>query len=314
MPLDPQVQAVLDQMAALGLPSMDTLSPEDARRQMEMTRAAAPPGEPVHDVEDRTIPGPAGEIPIRIYRPSAEQSLPALVYFHGGGWVIGSIQTHDAVCRSLTNGAQCVVISVDYRLAPEHKFPAAADDAYAATRWVADNAASHGVDPARIAVGGDSAGGNLAAVVALMAKERGGPAIVYQVLVYPVTDHNLDTASYQANAEGYLLTKRSMIWFWNHYLNSDADGLDPRASPLRAADLSGLPPALVITAEYDPLRDEGAAYAERLKQAGVPVVYSNYDGMIHGFFGMSAMLDKAKQAVGEVCGALGVAFAEPSRV
>jgi acetyl esterase len=309
MPLDPQAQAVLDQMATLGLPAFDTLTPEQARRQMELTRAAAPPGEPVHQVEDRIIPGPEGEIPVRIYRPEGDGPLPALVYFHGGGWVIGNIQTHDAVARSLTNGAQCVVISVDYRLAPEHKFPAAAEDAYAATRWVAENAAAIGVDPARIAVGGDSAGGNLAAVVALMAKERGGPPLVYQMLIYPVTDFNLETASYQQNAEGYLLTKRSMIWFWNHYLRDESDARDPHASPLQAADLSGLPPALVITAEFDPLRDEGAAYAERLRQAGVPVVYSNYDGMIHGFFGMSLLLDKAKQAVGEACGALRSAFA-----
>lgn len=312
MPLDPQAQAVLDQMATLGLPMLDTLSPEDARRQMEMTRAAAPPGDPVHQVEDRSIPGPGGEIPVRIYRPEGSGPLPALVYFHGGGWVIGNIQTHDATCRSLTNGAQCVVISVDYRLAPESKFPAAAEDSYAATQWVAANAASLGIDPARIAVGGDSAGGNLAAVVALMAKERGGPPLVYQVLIYPVTDYNLETASYEENAEGYLLTKRSMIWFWNHYLANESDGADPHASPMRAADLSGLPPALVITADFDPLRDEGAAYAERLEQAGVPVVYTNYDGMIHGFFGMSLVLDKAKLAVGEVCGVLRSAFAVAS--
>jgi acetyl esterase len=312
MPLDPQAQALLDQMATLGLPAFDTLTPEQARRQMEMTRAAAPPGEPVHSVEDRAIPGPGGEIPVRIYRPEGNGPLPALVYFHGGGWVIGNIETHDGSCRALTNGAQCVVISVDYRLAPESKFPAAADDSYAATKWVAEHAAELNIDPARIAVGGDSAGGNLAAVVALMAKEQGGPALAYQVLVYPVTDYNLETASYRENAEGYLLSKNSMIWFWDHYLATPADGKNPHASPMQAADLAGLPPALVITAEFDPLRDEGAAYAERLKQAGVPVVYTLYPGMIHGFFGMSAVLDKAKQAVGEVCGALRSAFAVPS--
>ncbi|MGD9891380.1 MAG: alpha/beta hydrolase [Dehalococcoidia bacterium] len=309
MALDPQVQAVLDQMATLGLPAFNTLSPEQARRQMEMTRAAAPPGDPVHQVEDRTIPGPGGEIPVRIYRPEGDGPLPALVYFHGGGWVIGNIETHDATCRSLTNGAQCVVISVDYRLAPEHKFPAAADDSYAATKWVVDHAAELSIDPARIAVGGDSAGGNLAAVVALMAKEQGGPALVYQALIYPVTDYGYETASYKENAEGYLLSKDSMVWFWDHYLSSPADGKNPHASPLQAKDLNGLPPALVITAGYDPLRDEGAAYAERLKQAGVPVVYTLYPGMIHGFFGMGAVLDKAKEAVGEVCGALRSAFA-----
>ncbi len=312
MPIDPQAQVVLDQMAALGLAALDTLSPEDARRQSEMRRASAPPGDPVHHVENRSIPGPGGEIPVRVYRPSDERSLPALVYFHGGGWVLGNLDSHDATCRSLTNGGQCVVISVDYRLAPESKFPAAADDAFAATTWVAENAASLGIDPARIAVGGDSAGGNLAAAVTLMAKEQGGPSIVYQVLLYPVTDYDFDTASYQSNAEGYMLTKRSMIWFWNHYLADPADGQNPYASPLRATDLSGLPPALVMTAEFDPLRDEGAAYAERLQQAGVPVVYTDYPGMIHGFFGMALILDKAKQAVGEVCGALRSAFAVPT--
>jgi acetyl esterase len=258
------------------------------------------------------IPGPGGEIPVRIYRPSDDDRLPALVYFHGGGWVLGNLDSHDATCRLLTNGAQCVVISVDYRLAPEHKFPAAADDAYAATTWVAENAAPLGIDPRRIAVGGDSAGGNLAAAVTLMAKEQGEPSIAYQVLIYPVTNHSFDTTSYETNAEGYMLTRRSMIWFWNHYLAEPADGQNAYASPLQADDLGGLPPALVITAEFDPLRDEGAAYAERLKQAGVPVKYTDYPGMIHGFFGMSLMLDTAKQAVSDVCGEVRSAFAVPS--
>jgi acetyl esterase len=312
MPLDPQAQVLLDQMAALGLAPLDTLSAEDARRQSEMRRAAAPPGDPVHQVENGTIPGPSGEIPVRIYRPEGDGLLPALVYFHGGGWVLGNLDSHDATCRSLTNGAQCVVISVDYRLAPEHKFPAAVDDAYIATQWVAENAGSLGIDPGRIAVGGDSAGGNLAAAVTLLAKERSGPAIAYQVLIYPVTNYSFDTASYETNAEGYMLTKRSMVWFWNHYLADPADGQNPCASPLKAADLSGLPPAMVITAEFDPLRDEGAAYAERLRQAGVPVVYADYPGMIHGFFGMALMLDTAKQAVSDVCGELHSALAVAS--
>jgi acetyl esterase len=308
MSLDPQVKALLDQMAALNLPAISTLSPEAARQQVEMTRAAAPPGQPVHQVEDRTIPGPAGEIPIRIYRPADDGPLPALVYFHGGGWVICNIGTHDAVCRSLANGSGCVVISVEYRLAPEHPFPAAAEDAYAATRWVVENAAALGVDPARVAVGGDSAGGNLTAAVTLMARDQGGPPLAFQLLVYPVTDASYDTASYTENAEGYMLTRVSMEWFWNHYLRDEADRTNPLASPLRAESLSGLPPALVITAEFDPLRDEGEAYADRLRQAGVPVVCSRYDGMIHGFFGMELVLDQAKRAVAEASNALRAAL------
>jgi acetyl esterase len=309
MPPDPQAKAVLDQMAALGAPPLGTLSPHEHRQMMLMTRAAAPPGPEVQRVEDRTIPGPAGEIPVRLYYPSDGPALPALVYFHGGGWVIGSIETHDATCRELATAADCLVVSVDYRLAPEHKFPAAAEDAYAATRWVAEHAAEIGADPRRIAVGGDSAGGNLAAVVALMARDRGGPSLAFQLLVYPVTDYNFHTESYRQNAEGYLLTRHSMQWFWNHYLTSEADGGNPHASPIRAKDLSGLPPALVITAEFDPLRDEGEAYTNRLREAGVPAAYTCYEGMIHGFFGMSAVVDKAKQAVGEAAGALQVAFA-----
>ncbi len=309
MPLDPQAQTVLDQMIALGLPPLGTLSPEETRRSMELRNAALPPGEPVAKVEDRTIPGPAGEIPIRIYWPEGTGPFPVLVYFHGGGWVIGSITSHDATCRTLTNAAGCMIVSVDYRLAPEHKFPAAAEDAYTATKWVAEHGAAIGADPRRVAVGGDSAGGNLAAVVSLMARERGGPPLAYQLLVYPVTDYRFDTPSYGENAEGYLLTKQSMEWFWNHYLNDASQGDHPYASPLRAQDLRGLPPALVITAEYDPLRDEGAAYAARLQEAGVPAACSRYDGMIHGFFGMSLLLDKAKLAVGEAAGALKAVFA-----
>lgn len=309
MPLDPQARAVLDQMAALGLPPLGTLSPEETRRNMELRQAALPPGEPVASVEDRTIPGPANAIPIRIYRPASDAPLPVLVYFHGGGWVIGSINTHDSICRTLANAAACIVVSVDYRLAPEHKFPAAVEDAYAATVWCATHAATFGGDPRRVAVGGDSAGGNLAAVVALLARDQGAPSLVYQILIYPVTDYRFDTPSYRENAEGYLLTRDGMRWFWGHYLSDAAQGAHPHASPLRAQNLAGLPPALVITAEFDPLRDEGEAYAARLQEAGVPVVCSRYDGMIHGFFGMTLMLDKARQAVGEVASTLRAAFA-----
>jgi acetyl esterase len=299
-------------MAAAGLGSglsafkdMDAIQ---ARQLMEMMKVEAPL-DPVGSTEDRTIPGPAGEIPIRIYRPeNATGPVPVVVFYHGGGWVIGNIESHDGGCRTLCHNSGCMVISVDYRLAPEAKFPAAADDCYAAVKWVAENAAALGVDPSRIAVGGDSAGGNLAAVVALMARDKGGPAIAFQMLIYPVTDHCYGTVSYRENANGYLLTEYSMRWFWGHYLNSDTDGLDPYASPLRAESLEGLPPALVQTAEFDPLRDEGEAYAARLKEAGVPVQFTRYNGLIHGYFGMSATLDAAKVAHQEAASALKSAF------
>ena len=220
-----------------------------------------------------------------------------LLYFHGGGWVIGNIESSDALCRILTNAAGCIVVSVDYRLAPEHPFPAAVDDAYHAAMWAAANAASFGGDPLRLAVGGDSAGGNLAAVVAQIARDRGKPAIRFQLLIYPVTDAACDTPSYSENADGYFLTRDAMQWFWNHYARSDADRNHPYASPLRASNLAGLPAALVITAEFDPLRDEGERYAERMRAAGTPVQLTRYDGMIHGFFAMGAMIDQGRTAI-----------------
>lgn len=308
MPLDPQAKAVLDLMASAGLPALWDLSPEAARRQMKETRPPVPPI-PVEGVHDRMVPGPNGEIPVRIYTPGGTPPFPVLVYFHGGGWVIGDIETHDNTCRELTNAAGCVVVSVDYRLAPEHKFPAPLDDCYAATCWVAEHAPNIGADASRLAVGGDSAGGNLAAAVALMARDRGGPRITHQLLVYPVTDHSFETVSYRENAEGYLLTKQAMKWFWDHYLRSAEDGANPLASPLRSNNLGGLPPATVITAEFDPLRDEGEAYGHRLRGAGVDATVSRYEGMIHGFFGMTAAVDKAREAMGEAANALKAAFA-----
>jgi acetyl esterase len=231
------------------------------------------------------------------------------VYFHGGGWVLGSLATHDGICRSLAAGAGCVVVSVDYRLAPEHRYPAAAEDCYAATQWCAAHAAELGADGSRVAVGGDSAGGNLSAVVAQMARDRGGPPLVFQLLIYPVTDAARDTQSYRENAEGYLLTAGDMAWFWNHYLgDARARGAEAYASPIRAASLAGLPPALVITAEFDPLRDEGEAYGAALESAGVAAKVTRYDGMIHGFFGLGAMIDRANSAVQEAAGTLRIAF------
>ena len=308
MPLEPEAQAYIDRLAAMNAPALEKMAPADARAQMrEMIPALGEP-EAVAAVADRTLPGPVGEIPVRVYTPERAATLPVLVYFHGGGWVIGDIETHDGLCRSLARSSGSLIVSVDYRLAPEHKYPAAVEDAYAATRWVAENAVSLGADPERIAVGGDSAGGNLAAVAALMARERGGPRLTFQLLIYPVTDHSFDTPSYHENAEGCLLRREAMAWFWNQYLSRPEEGKEPHASPLRAPDLSGLPPALVITAEYDPLRDEGEAYARWLEAAGVPVTLTRHDGMIHGF------LPQGRAAIDEAGAALAEAFAgAPSR-
>jgi acetyl esterase len=296
MPLDPGLKIVLDQLAANPGPQLHELPVEQARVFFDSMQLPRPDVEVAH-IEDRRVPGPAGEIPVRVYRPEAGSTLPALVYFHGGGWVIGSVETHDGSCRDLANRIGCVVVSVDYRLAPEHPYPAAAEDCFAATKWVSENAVELGIDPARIGIGGDSAGGNLTAVVALMARDRGGPALRHQLLVYPVTDADFSRASYRENAEGYLLTTKAMEWFWGHYVPDPAQRRDAYASPLRAADLSGLPPAFVLTAEYDPLRDEGEALAGRLAQAGVETRLTRYDGAIHGFFAMGLLAEVARRAI-----------------
>jgi len=309
MPLDPQAKALLDQINAMGGPELHELSVPDARQALVNLAAMQGPPQPIAKVEDRTIPAPAGAIPVRIYTPEARGPLPVLVYFHGGGWVLGSLDTTDGICRALANGAGCIVVSVDYRLAPEHRFPAAADDALHATQWVAANAASIGGDSKRIAIAGDSAGGNLTAVVAQMARDRGKPALAFQLLIYPVTDASFETVSYRDNANDYLLTRDAMQWFWNHYVPNAAERSNPYASPLRASSLKGLPPALVITAEFDPLRDEGEAYAARMREAGVPVTLTRYHGMVHGFFGMAAVLDQARNAIDDSSAALRAAFA-----
>ena len=266
-------------------------------------------GPEMASVESRDIDGPASKIPLRIYTPKGGAARkPGIVFFHGGGFVLCSLDTHDATCRQLAQGTDSVVVSVDYRLAPEAKFPAAPEDCYAATQWTALQARALGIDAGRIAVAGDSAGGNLAAVVALMCRDRGGHLPIHQLLIYPVTDFCFETASYSANGEGYFLSTDMMRWFWHHYLETDADGAHPHASPLRAPNLAGLPPATVLTAEYDPLRDEGRAYAQRLAAAGVPTQYTNYDGVFHGFFGMTEQLPRARQAIDEACAALRKAF------
>lgn len=304
MPLDKQSQAMVDQLNAPEAPKIEKLAPPQARETFNKvwpTLGGTPA--PVAKIENREIPGPAGKIPVRIYTPEGPGPFPVLVYFHGGGWVICSLDTHEPVCRALTAGAGCVTVSVDYRLAPEHKFPAAPNDSYAATKWVADNAASLNCNPAHLAVGGDSSGGNLAAVVCLMARERGGPKIAFQLLIYPATDSSFEQASHRELAEGYFLTRSRMMWFYGHYL-TDQDKLNPYACPLRANDLKGLPPALVITAEFDPLRDEGEDYGRRLRAAGVPVTVSRYDGTIHGFISMAGVIDKGKRGLEEASAAL----------
>jgi acetyl esterase/lipase len=269
-PIDPPLAAFLEQAALQ--PPLESLPVEVARQvYRELAAALGLPPPPVRTVVDRSIDGPGGPLTLRLYLPPGEPArpLPTLLYLHGGGWVIGDLETHDGLCRHLANAAGAVVVSVDYRLAPEHPFPASGEDAYAATRWVAANAAVIGGDAKRIAVGGDSAGGNLAAVVSLMARDRGGPRLVFQLLVYPVTDTpSANTTSYRENAEGYFLTAKTMHWFWNHYCGKNPDLSDPYLCPLRAKDLKRLPPALVITAEFDPLRDEGEAYTAHLREAG----------------------------------------------
>ena len=306
MPLDPQAQEVLDQLAALGLAPNHILTPEEARaNQLLRARAVGPE---VAKVEDRAIPGSDAQVPVRVYTPEGTGPFPVLSWFHGGGWVLGNLDTADATARYLAVEAGCVVVSVGYRLAPEAKFPVPLDDCFAATEWISQNAASISADTNKIAVGGDSAGGNLAAAVALRARDQRGPSLALQLLVYPVMARDFNTASYLQNGEGYMLTTDGMKWFWDHYLRNDADASNPYAAPAASKDLSGLPPALVITAEFDPLRDEGEAYAQRLKTAGVATTSSRYDGMLHGFFTMSAVIDKGKEAISEASSALRAAF------
>ncbi|PJN29611.1 alpha/beta hydrolase [Kitasatospora sp. CB02891] len=297
MPLHPQAEAVRAQRAAAGTPPLYTRTLAEARAaDLADIRAAAGNPEPVGSVEELTVPGPGGPLPLRVYRPERDGRLPVLLYLFGGGWTLGSPDTGDAICRRLTNAVGCVTVSVGYRLAPEHPFPAAVHDVIAGAEWIAANAAELGVDPERIAVGGDSAGGNLAAALTLAARERGGPALRHQLLVYPNTDHAADTPSVREHDDPLLFNRRSVAWYWGHYLADPADGADPLASPLRAPSLAGLPPATVITAEYDPLRDEGEAYARALRAAGVPVELRRYDGMPHGFFAMAGVLDDGRDA------------------
>jgi acetyl esterase len=286
-------------LAAAGGPGLNELPLDEARKVPHQMIDLGGPEEPVAQVDTRVIPGPV-EIPVRVYRPSLATDLPALMFFHGGGFVICNLDTHDRACRMLANASGCVVISVDYRLAPEHKFPAAAEDAYTATRHVAEHASEFGIDPARIAVGGDSAGGNLATVVALMARDRGGPALKFQLLIYPVTDFTEHvTQSERDYGQGYFLDTELMDWFADQYFAAEADRHLPYGSPSKATDLRGLPPALVITGECDPLRDQGEAYAEQMRRAGVPVVLKRYEGMIHPFVSLAGIVDAGREAIKE---------------
>ena len=308
MGLDPQAANVIDLIVRSGRPPYHQLSPKEARQMFRDTRpASTPPAPQIGGVRDLMAETSSGSIPLRVYRPAGvgdSQRLPALVFFHGGGWVIGDFETHDVLCRQLTAEAGVSVVSVDYRVAPEHKFPAAVDDAWAATRWVVAHAAELGIDAARLAVGGDSAGGNLAAVVALLARDVGSPHIGLQILIYPVTDLVSESRSYADLADGYMLTRDSMRWFKAQYLAANADAADWRVSPLRAPSLADLPPALVITAGYDPLRDEGEAYARRLREAGVSVDAVCFGGMIHGFVPMGRLIETAFRAVTLIAGSL----------
>lgn len=301
MPLAPEYEAMFTALAAEPGPKISDLSPAEGRQMYGMMRPVNPEVA-IGAVEDRTITTAAGELPLRIYRPAADGPHPLLISFHGGGWVIGDLDTADAVCRRMANAANCIVISVDYRLAPEHVYPAAVDDAYAATCWVAENRAELGGN-GKLAVTGESAGANLAAVVCQKARDENGPSIDFQLLAYPVVDHDLSRGSYTENGEGYLLETETMAWFWEQYC-PPARRSEPAASPMLADSLTDLPPALVLTAEFDPLRDEGNAYAEALAAAGVPARSLCFDGLVHDFLATAELFECSGAAFDQVAAEL----------
>jgi acetyl esterase len=303
--LDPDAAAVFTAFQEAGRPPYETVSPSEARELYLKGRAVTNPDPPeLLSVAPLTIPSPTGPIPARVYTPNTLRKAgglaPCLVFFHGGGWVIGDLDSHDVVCRTLAREGELIVISVDYRLAPEHKFPAAVDDAIAATKWIAENASQLGIDPSRLMVGGDSAGGNLAAVVSLAARDDDGPRIAGQVLIYPATDFAMTHPSHREPETSILLTHSVIKWFCNHYLRGASDIDNWKASPARAATLAGVPPAYLLTAGADPLRDEGAEYARRLKEAGVAVTYRHFPGQFHGFFTMGKLLQQANVAASDI--------------
>lgn len=301
---EPQMKAVIDQLVSMGGKPIEKLSAPEARQQptpadavgvlLKKKGKAVP--EAVARVVDRTVPGPSGPIPVRVYTPAGAGPHPLLVYIHGGGWVIATMKTYDSSPRALANLAKCVVVSLEYRKGPEHRFPAAHEDSYAATQYIMHHASAFGADPKHVAICGESAGGNLASAVCMMARDRHGTMPVYQVLVYPITNYGFDTPSYIENANAKPLNKPMMQWFFQKYLRTPADGANPYVSILRSPNLKGLPPATVITAQIDPLRSEGKAYADRLRSSGIPVVYKNYTGVTHEFFGMGAVEEKARAA------------------
>jgi acetyl esterase len=299
MALHPQCKSFIDMLAGFGGPPLEQLPVTEARVVSLGMIEFGGPEEAVTEVQNRSIPGPAGSIALRVYRPVKKTPLPALIFFHGGGFVICSLDTHDRLCRSLANASGCAIISVDYRLAPEHKYPAAVDDAYAATLYVAEHAAEFGVDPNRIAVGGDSAGGNLAAAVSLLSRDRGGPKLKFQLLIYPWIDFKHEGPSMQQFAHDHFLTIEGLDWFRDTYLPSPEAAREISASPANAPDFRGLPPAMVITAGCDPLRDQGEAYARKLQAAGVSVELKRYDGMIHPFLSLAGVIDAAKTAIAD---------------
>jgi acetyl esterase len=303
--LDPDAATVYKVFQESGRPPYETVTPQEARElYLKGCQAASPEPPELASIAPLEIPSPHGAIPARVYTPQRRRDksglAPALVFFHGGGWVIGNLDTHDVACQKLAHEGEMIVIAVDYRLAPEHKFPAAVEDAITATQWIAANATRLGIDASRLAIGGDSAGGNLAAVVALSARETGGPAIAGQLLVYPATDFTMRYPSHSEPETSVLLTHSVIRWFRDHYLNGPADGDDWRASPARAKTLANLPAAYVLTAGADPLRDEGADYAQRMKDAGVAVTYRHFPGQFHGFFTMGKFLEQSNVAISEI--------------
>lgn len=307
--LDPQAQALLDAAVASGLPPVFTVSVSEARDRMRAGFITDAPLESVQHVADLLIPAPQGGLMTRLYRPS-EGILPLIVFFHGGGWTLNDLDTHDRVCRRLANSTGAVVLSVDYRRSPEFPYPAPIDDSYLATVWASANSDELQIDPQQVCVAGDSSGGTVATVVALLARDRGLPTLKYQVLLYPVTDApSTDSPSYREREAGYSLGRAFMEWFWEQYTTPDLHLDDPYLCPLRAQDLSDLPPALVVTAEFDPLRDEGRRYAERLREAGVEVEYRNVENQMHGFIMQTAVIDRASEEFDRVAGSIRAALA-----
>ncbi|HEV8420229.1 MAG TPA: alpha/beta hydrolase [Actinomycetota bacterium] len=313
MGVHPQVQALLEELISSGRPSSMSLPLPDGRRNFDELFQSLSSSAEVERTEDRIVPGPAGEVRVRVYTPSGKPPLPVVVFFHGGGWVFGGIEAYDGLCRALASASRAVLVTVAFRLAPEHRFPAGLQDCYSVTEWVHANHAELRGDPARLAVAGDSSGANLAAAVALMARDRGGPPIAFLLLAYPAVDPEMASPSYRENGEDPFLSRAEMVWYWDQYLASGGDRKDPYAAPLHAENLEGLPPTHIVTAGFDVLRDEGEALAARLREAGVPVTLRRYDDMVHGFLIMGRYLDTARQGIEDVGRLLRQALATPVR-